>query len=630
MGGQSGSPSPFRGLRECVSGAGTDLGGYGSRPMLNGRIYRAAFLPLLLALGVAAFSLGARPGPLRSNLAPDAFQGSSAVARLNDLAASYPSRRPGSNSDERLAQQVAQNIEALGGTAGGGFAVHVYHFNAQTIDGEQSLTNVVAVRPGSTTSTPIVIVAHRDAAQGPAKAELSATAALLELARVFSARDTKRTIVLASTSGGSGGDAGVGQLRKELPTRLDAAIVLGDLGGSVARRPMVIPFSDGQGSAPLLLARTAEDAIKDQGGIEPGAPSALGQLVHQMVPLTVGEQGVLDREGVPAVLVQVSGERGPSRNAPVNPERLEALGRSVLSAVDALDAAPSLTQARQNGIVLQRQQMPQWAVRLLVVMLIFPVLATAIDGLARARRWAMRPGPWAAWTLSCALPFAATAALTRLLGMSGLLGPAPGGPLLAGGLEFGAGAALGLALLMACFVVCWFAWGALTRRAGWGTRPDPEVGGLATVLVGTVLALVVWAINPYTALLLVPALHVWLLLAAPELRPRRALGWLALLGLAALPLVVVALFYIHQLGLGAGEAVWAAVLLFAGGFVGPVAVILWSAGFGCGVSSLLLALVHDIPVDTGHTPEPLDVTIRGPLTYAGPGSLGGTESALRH
>jgi hypothetical protein len=597
--------------------------------MLNGRIYRAAFVPFLLALGVAAFSLGARPGPLRSNLAPDAFQGSSALTRLNDLAQAFPSRRPGSNADERMAQLVAENIQALGGTAGGGFAVHVYHFNAQTIEGEQSLTNVVAVRPGSTSSTPIVIVAHRDAASGPAKAELSATAALLELARVFSARDTKRTIVLASTSGGSGGDAGVGELRNELPTRLDAAIVLGDLGGSVVRRPMVIPFSDGEGSAPLVLARTVQDAIKDQAGIEPGAPSALGQLVHLMVPLTVGEQGVLDREGVPAVLVALSGERGPGRSEPVNGERLEALGRSVLSAVDALDSAPNVTQARQNGIVLQHQQMPQWAVRLLVLMLILPALVTGVDGLARARRWGLQPGGWAGWTLSCALPFGATAALSRLLGMSGLLGPVPGGPLLGEGLEFGLGAALGLALLVACFVACWFAWGLLTRMVGWGTRPDPEIGGLSNALVGVALALVVWVINPYTALLLVPAVHVWLLLAAPELRPRRPLGWLGLLGLAALPLVLVALFYTHQLGLGVGEAVWAAVLLFAGGFVGPVAVMLWSVGFGCGVSSLLLALVHDVPVGSDHTPEPLDVTIRGPLTYAGPGSLGGTESALR-
>ncbi|HTY96086.1 MAG TPA: hypothetical protein VMB91_03530 [Solirubrobacteraceae bacterium] len=597
--------------------------------MLNGRIYRAAFVPFLLALGVAAFSLGARPGPLRSNLAPDAFQGSSAMARLNDLARAFPSRRPGGPSDQLLARMVAQNIEALGGTAGGGFAVHTYSFGAQTIEGERTLTNVVAVRPGSTSATPIVIVAHRDAARGPAKAELSATAALLELARVFASRDTQRTIVLASTSGGSGGDAGVARLRSELPDSMDAAIVLGDLGGTVVRRPMVVPYSDGEGSAPLVLARTVEDAIKDQAVIEPGAPSALGQLVHLMVPLSVGEQGVLDREGVPAVLVGVSGERGPSRNEPVNGERLETMGRSVLSAVDALDAAPDVTQARQNGIVLQRQQMPQWAVRLLVLMLIVPVLVTAVDGLARVRRWGLQPARWATWTLSCAVPFALTALLTRLLGLSGLLGPVPGGPVLPAGLGFGGGAAAGLLLLVACFAMSWFGWGAVTRRAGWGTRPDPEVGGLSTVLVAVVLSVVVWVVNPYTALLLVPALHVWLLLAAPELRPRRVAGWIGLVLLAAAPVAIVTVFYAHELGLGVGELLWAGVLLLAGGFVGPAGAILWSVGLGCGVSTLLLALVNDVPVGPEQTLEPLDVTIRGPLSYAGPGSLGGTESALR-
>ena len=53
-----------------------------------------------------------------------------------------------------------------------------------------------------------MILAHRDASARGAEAELSGTAALLELARVFAARETQRTIVLVSTSGGSGGDAG--------------------------------------------------------------------------------------------------------------------------------------------------------------------------------------------------------------------------------------------------------------------------------------------------------------------------------------------------------------------------------------------------------------------------------------
>ena len=89
--------------------------------------------------------------------------------------------------------------------------MRTHRFQAQTIDGERTLSTVIAQRPGASGGAPIVIVAHRDAAapvRSAPEAELSGTAALLELARVFAARETQRTIILVSTSGGSGGDAG--------------------------------------------------------------------------------------------------------------------------------------------------------------------------------------------------------------------------------------------------------------------------------------------------------------------------------------------------------------------------------------------------------------------------------------
>src|SRR6266851_2298263 len=180
--------------------------------MLNGRLYRMAFVPFLFALAIAAFSLTARPPALTSTLAPDAFEGAAAFTELQSLAARYPDRRPGSQGDQALAAHIARTLEGLGGTAGGGFSVRSVSFRGQTIDGERSLTNVIAQRPGSTNATPIVIVAHRDAAARGSRAELSGTAALLELAHVFAGRETQRTIILVSSSGGSGGDAGAANL----------------------------------------------------------------------------------------------------------------------------------------------------------------------------------------------------------------------------------------------------------------------------------------------------------------------------------------------------------------------------------------------------------------------------------
>src|SRR5665647_1723721 len=54
--------------------------------MLNGRLYRAAFLPFVFALAIAAFSLTGRPSPLHTTLAPDAFEGQRAFSELTSLA----------------------------------------------------------------------------------------------------------------------------------------------------------------------------------------------------------------------------------------------------------------------------------------------------------------------------------------------------------------------------------------------------------------------------------------------------------------------------------------------------------------------------------------------------------------
>jgi hypothetical protein len=612
--------------------------------MLNGRLYRVAFVPFLFALAIAAFSLGSRPQPYISTLAPDAFEGAPAFAELQRLAREFPHRRPGSPGDEALGRYVAQKLEGLGGAAGGGFSVHTYRVAAQTIDGERQLSTVVAQRPGSTSAAPILILAHRDAAAGGSAAELSATAALLELARVFAARETKRTIVLASTSGGSGGDEGVRQLLAQLPAiggtaapdgggSFDAAIVLGDLAGARERPPFVVPFSNGIGSAPLELQRTVDEAITTQAGVDPGAPSTLGQLAHLAFPMTVGEEGVLNAAGVPAVLVQVSGERGPSPADAVGPERLEGLGRSVLSAVDALDTAPDVPQAMQTSVQLQHKTLPAWALRLLVLTLLLPPLVAALDGLARARRRRLPVGRWTLWTLSCALPFFICAVFAYVLGWLGVLRAAPPAPVLPSALPFDGRAATAVVAVALTFALAWLLWGVLVRRLRWSVRPDPEVAGLSVLLVLLPVGVLAWLGNPFTALLALPAAHMWLLFAEPErltLGPaaRRLLA-LALVAAGLLPLALLIAFYAHQLGLGVGDVAWTGVLLLAAGPVGFLGAVLWSLAFGSAAAAAMIAVWPSSPPLEVRDGGRVDVTIRGPLSYAGPGSLGGTESALR-
>jgi Peptidase family M28 len=604
--------------------------------MLEGRIYRAAFVPLAIVLAVVAFSLTARPGPATSPLAPDAFEGQKALAELQQLVAEFPDRRPGSPADAKLARRVASTIKGLGGTAGGGFSVHIAEVSAQTIDGERTLQTVIARRPGSTGESPIVILAHRDAARRGSAAQLSGTAVLLELARVFAARQTRRTIVLVSTSGGSGGDAGARAFASQAanaPGGVDAAIVLGDVASEHVRTPVVVPYSDGFGGSSDQLQRTLDAAISHEAGVRPGSPSVIAQLAHLALPLTSGEQGALSAAGLTSVLVQVSGERGPAPNATVSLGRIEGVGRAVLSSVDALDAAPNLSAAPQTGLVLSRRVVPGWALRLLILALLIPPAAVLIDALARARRRKEPLGRWAVWACTCALPFLACALFAILMGAAGVLAAAPLQPAPAGAMPFGVAAA---AAVLACALVlglAWLAWPALLRRLDLARRPRPgaagnEVAGIATLLVLLALAFVVWAIDPYAALLIAPGLHLLLPVASPERRPRPLAG-LGLLMLALVPLGLLIAFYAHQFGYGPGALAHGAMLAFAGGQLGVGAAVLWSVALGCATAIALVALTAPADPLVLDLDEHSRITIRGPLTYAGPGSLGGTESALR-
>ena len=159
--------------------------------MLDLRVYRAAFVPALLAFVITAFSLGSPPRAATTTLAPDAFQGSRAFGSLGRLADAYPARRPGGPGDEALARSVAAQMRATG------LQVTSDRFSGRTIDGDRTLTNVVGVRPGSLTSassssptaTPPLAAARRHCrARPPCSSWRACTAAVRCGARSCSSR----------------------------------------------------------------------------------------------------------------------------------------------------------------------------------------------------------------------------------------------------------------------------------------------------------------------------------------------------------------------------------------------------------------------------------------------------------
>ncbi len=587
--------------------------------MLDLRIYRAAFLPAVLAMVVAAFALQSRERPIpAAPLAPDAFDGRRAIAELEALGRSYPDRRPGSAGDARLAGRVAASLRV-----GGEFDVSTHRFDAQTADGERGLINVVGVRQGLDPRR-IVVIGHRDALQAGSTAQLSSTAALLELARVFRVgRSLRHTLVLVSTSGASAGLAGAREFAKDPGGPVQAVIVLGDMGGAQTRRPLVVGFSNGLGAAPAPLMDGVRAALRAEVGLRPGGYRLASRVARLAFPLTLSEQGEANERGLPSVLLSATGERGPGAEADVSRKRLQSFGRAALRTVGAVDDARQVDRPTAD-LGVQTKVLPGWAVRMVTGLLILPALLAAVDGFARMRRRRQAVGMWLRWALTGALPFLMAAAAAWALRFVGVLA-APGAPAPADALPLDRGALAAMGGVGLVWIAGWLAVRPLALRA-LRVSGAPEQGGAGAAVALLLVAVVgvVWLSNPYTAAFLLTALHVWTLCVDPQPRiPRLAAAAASVLALAV-PLALVALVYMQQFAMSAGELAWMLFLLVAGGGVGLGGVLAWSLLGGCLLS--VLAILRRRP-----TPEATEPWVtRGPQRHAGRrGSLGGTESALR-
>ena len=624
--------------------------------VLDVRVYRAAFIPALIAVFIVAFSLQGRPDPVRTRAVADAFDPSRAYGSarasgsLVELGAAFPERSPGSAGDAALADRVGRSLRAAG------FDVSSSTTSGRTVEGERELETVVGVRPGLS-SRRLVVLTHRDATSSPALAELSGTAALLELARIFRTRDTsaeaeaeerpdaprrlvgrdlRKTLVLVSTSGGSGGDAGArAWARAQDPRTIDAVLVLGDLASAEWHKPWVVPWSNGRDTPPIGLERTVAVALRQETGSDPGGARASAQWSRRALPLTVSEQGEVNRAGLPAVLLQISGERGPAARAPVSREQFTRVGRGALRAILALDEAGRGGVAGQgraafagetDGIVTVRNLLPTWSVRLIVLCLLLPALLAALDAFFRARRQHLAAGVWVGWVLAAGLAVPVAWAWLRILGITGAL-PAPRAPVLPADLPLTTAQAAALASV-ALGIALGVLIARLLNRGGRRARGNPAAGaaGAAVGVVICAVALAVWVVNPYAAALLVPAAHLWLFARRAADAAARRLGLARARGRP------------RAAARGPGgrarrapdRAVLARPSVAAGhGRRARLRLVRHRAGRRRGLRRRARPRAARAPQARRVAPPGERPKTRGPATYAGPGSLGGTESALR-
>lgn len=584
--------------------------------MFDPRIYRAAFLPAVVAFVVMMFSLEPVPPALDTPVSTPTFDGVEAarIARAIDQLAPEPT--PGSDADRAIAELVAERFSEIQGGQ-----VSTQDFEA-TFEGEEvELRNVLLNLPGNGEGT-LLIVAGRDApdrAVAPSRA--AATASLIAIAENLGGSRRERTIIFASTGGTANGFAGAEELVGELPDReaVEAAVVIAQPGLADPVSPFVIDSGLRPDSASAELVETARMITARQLGepdSQPGPWSSLSRLAY---PIGLGEQAVLRDGGLEAIAISGGGERSrvASAEEAISPETLGASGTALLTLVLTLDENEPAAAGPGNYIRLGDNLIPGWTVALLALALIAPALLAAGDTWLREQRVDWRARRTILWAIERALlPLAGMIAIYALA-LSGLL-PDPASPYDPARFPPDSAALITAGLLLAALGIAGF----LIRPMRTLLDSEPHTLAAAAGLVCGFALVGLWLRDPYLALLLIPAGHLWMLPARAAGPPRP--GVIALLALVTLLPALAAFATVGEiLELGI-ETPWHLLLLIGGGGIGLIDCLLWCLLLG-GLTACVSAAgaTPRLAADQGAAE-----TVRGAGTHAGPGSLGSVPSSL--
>lgn len=587
--------------------------------MFDPRIYRAALIPAVAAFVVLMFSFVPVPNPLPEPVSTPTFDGAEAARTARSIVQLAPERQPGSSGDDAVADLVRERFGAIEGGQ-----VSEQSFDS-SYDGEDvKLRNVLLTLPGSSART-ILVIAHRDSAEGPGAAtSAAATATLLGLADDLGRSRRTKTMIFASTDGGSDGAEGARKLIEDLPEpdAIDEAIVISQPGVENPEAPFVISSGTDPESASAQLVQTARSiasATFDQRDPAPGPWLGLSRLA---IPMGTGEQMAIRRAGTEAIAISAHGERqiSSSQDGPedVSSDTLAAAGGTLIDLIVTLDEGPKPEQGPDEYIRVGDNLVPGWTLSLLAISLLIAPILTAGDTWLREHRNDWRARRTIFWAIERALLPLAALLLAYLLGFVGLV-PDPAFPYDPGLYPPGSAGPIAFAALAAAVVLA----ALLVRPMRTPLDIEPQTLAAAAGLMTGLSIFGIWLINPYLALLLAPAAHVWLL-AARASGPVRPTVLAGICAISLLPVLVAFITVAGQLEFGAG-APWQFLLLVENGQIGFVVCLL-----GCGVIGGLISCVAAAGAGKRAGPPLGPVgSIRGAGTHAGPGALGGTPTTRR-
>jgi Peptidase family M28 len=545
------------------------------RPV-NARLYRGTWLLVGLPLLLLAFSV-ARPSALQAPNLPPAFDGQAAAALAADLASRYPDRAPGTPGSIGAAAWFRHELEPYG------FDIRRERFTATIRGRRTTLVNLVAEKAGLSPRAAIVVMAHRDDTGSGAglNDNASGTAALVELARSYAPTAAEQrvslpySLVFLSTDGADGARGAAHFAAEEQARQNVLAVVNLDSIGGPGRPRLVFGGNTARSPAPGLV-ETIRAALAQEGGSDPSRPSGLQQLLGLGFPFNPYEQAPFVSRGIPAVTVTTAGARPPvarRRGAGrLDVRHLALIGLAAQDTVDAMEQGVSLATGPTSYVFLGQRLIRGWAIEIVLVAMLLPFLAAAVDLFARCRRRRIGIAP-ALRSYRSRLGFWAwVGALFLVFGALGFWSPGGGHPPSLNDVAWPGAALVALVLLAGAG---WLVARSrlLPRRP---IRPEERLAGHSGALLALgVVGLLVAATNPFALVLLLPSLHAWLWLPQVQTRHPALRAGLFLAGFAG-PVYLVWSFATRY-GLG-WDAPWYLAELFATGYA-PLTLLVIGLGW---------------------------------------------------
>ena len=237
--------------------------------------------------------------------------------------------------------------------------------------------------------------------------------------------------------------------------------------------------------------------------------------------------------------ITTSGDRPPSgvgdTAGRLDVRRLEQVGRAVQNALDAMEQGVALSSGPPSYVYLGQRIVRGWAIEVVLIAMLLPFLAAAVDLFARCRRRRIRVAPAfrsyrsrLAFWIWCGLLFA----------LFGLFGAWTSGTGAAAAARRGQLAHRRVDRARGLMGASWFVARdrLLPRRR---VRLEEELAGhVAALLALGVVGLLVVATNPFALLFLLPSLHAWLWLPQVRARPLPARLGVLLVGFAGPALLI--------------------------------------------------------------------------------------------